>query len=311
MFYYYNYGYSISSDIKLPLNSSDCFMSKKKIEIKKLKNTRKRDNLIFYTVNITQTKKLLCSVNENDNNLSIDFEHYVLFEFSKSDDHILFLYYFYDDYPQEWKERLISRFGFSYLLSWLGMTVLHGSAISDREKTVCMVADSNSGKSSLAGLFISEGNYIVGDELVVLSKEQDRFMVYNSSDYLYLSEHSIKKTLLEDCSIENVGFSFKNDYMDLSENKKRVKLNSNVDNFPRVCKKIVCLIRQENTEVWIRTLNKANKFMCLLRYIYAPIVFPFMRKNLFDGIDFLLVQELYYKDCFEQFDLIKTKLEIY
>ena len=310
MFCYYNYGYTINSDIKLPLNTDISYVPEKMIKVREQLIIEKKRNLKSYTVKITQEKNLICFVDEHDDNLTIDFEHYVLFRFVRHENHILFSYYFYDDYPQEWKERLISRFGFSYLLSWLGMTVLHGSAISDGEKTVCMVADSNSGKSSLAGLFVSDGKYLVADELVVLDSVNNKLLVYNSSNYLCLSECSINKLRFKNCSIENINFSFNNNYMNLSENKKRVKLNNNIDTNPRVCDGVICVIRENNLDVWSYTLKKTDAFMLLLRYIYAPIVFPFMRKNLFKIINFLWVQELHFNDCFDQFDLIKSLLEI-
>ena len=309
MFCYYNYGYKIKSDINLPLNIKVSPAHEKIIQVQELININAKSRLVPYTVDITQDKKLQCFVEEYDSSLILDFEHYVLFEFIKYEDRILFSYYFYDEYPTEWKERLICRFGFSYLLSWLGMTVLHGSAVSDGENTICMVADSNSGKSSLAGLFVSDGKYLVADELVVLESRNNNLIVYNSSSYLFLSENSICKLRFENCSIEHVGFSFKNDYMDLSEDKKRVNLSNYIDINPRICNNITCIIRDEGIDPWIETLKITDAFVLLLRYIYAPIVFPFMRKNLLDIVKCISVQKLHYYDCFDQFGLIKSILK--
>lgn len=309
MFWYNNYGFTISSDIKLPLCVNNIDVSKKRLEVRKMPNISEKCFSQVYTVKISQKKELVCFVDEHTTSLTIDFEHYVLFKFIKHKDDILFLYHFYDDYPQEWKERLICRFGFAYLLSWLGMTVLHGSAVSDGNKTVCMLADSNNGKSSLAGLFISEGWYLVADELVVMSSNQNRVLVYNSSCYLYLSEHSINNTSLGQFPIEDIEFSFTNTYMDLFEKKKRVELTKMTDYYPRVCDRMICIVREDKDDVWMDTLSKTDTFMRLLKHEYTPIVFPFMRKNLLSIIGNISTQVLHFKDCFDQFKLIKSEIK--
>lgn len=309
MFWYSSYGFTINSDIELPLCTNNTLVSKKKIEIRKMLNISDKSFTQVYKVNITKTKQLICFADELETSLTIDFEHYVLFKFIKHEDDILFLYYFYDDYPQEWKERLVSRFGFAYLLSWLGMIVLHGSAVSDGNKTVCMVADSNGGKSSLAGLFVSDGQFLVADELVVLSKDRNQVVVYNSSCYLHLSEYSISNMPLGRLSVEDIEFTFTNAYMDLSEKKKRVRLIEKTDQYPRACDRVLSIVRGNNDNVWIETPSKTDAFMLLLKHEYTPIVFPFMRKNLLNIIGSIPVQILCFKDCFKQFDLIKSAIK--
>ena len=49
--------------------------------------------------------------------------------------------------------------------------------------------------------------------------------------------------------------------------------------------------------------------MKLLHYLYTPIIFPFMRKNLLTLIDFIKLERACFSDCFNQFEDIKKHIE--
>ena len=189
------------------------------------------------------------------------------------------------------------------------MTVLHGSAVSNSREAICFVADSGVGKSSMAGLFIAEGYRLVSDELIVLKLEDNNAIILPSSSYLYLSENSYQKVSLSQFPSIPSLVQFRNDYKEKLETKICVDLKSVCTSKPINCKKIIILNRNEQNKVSLSKYKKLEAYMKLIYYLYTPIVFPFMRKNLSAIMNFIETEQIFFSDCFSQFTDIKQHVE--
>lgn len=304
--FYRNFGFHINSDVELPFWAENNPVSKADIVIlKSMRRPELTDPIQRYTVDITASKQLVCYVADHKNSLIMDFENYVCFHYINDNDKYYFYYYFYDEYPIEWKERLISRFGIAYLLSWMGITVLHGSAVCDAEKAICFIADSNGGKSSVAGLFVANGWLMMADELVVLKPEKGEISLFPSSSYLHLSDESLNKIVFNHYLVSPIEFQFRNDFMDISESTNRVDLRTVTSLEECKCQKIILLERGHDGGVAVYDYKKADAYMTLLQYLYTPIIFPAMRKNLMALIEPMVLKRMCFSDCFIQFQDIE------
>lgn len=298
---YRNFGFNIKSDIELPFLIDEISSSKVDIQISKaLKKPEYTNSAKVYSINISSSKQLICKVIEQKKSLIMDFENYVCFQYIYENDQYLFHYYFYYDYPKEWKERLISRFGMAYLFSWMGMTVLHGSAVCNHKQAICFIADSNGGKSSVAGLFVANGWLLMADELIVLKPDNKEMILLPSSHYLHLSDDALKKMPFSHYPSSPLVFQFKNDFMNISESTNRVNLQA-VSSFEKCkCQKIIVLDRGHDG-VKFHQYKKADAYIKLLHYLYTPIVFPTMRKNLMALMKSIKLKQACFNDCFIQF----------
>lgn len=307
---YKNFGFSIKSDIELPFSIDDNINTTVGINITQMfKKPELSDSAQKYFVDISDSERLICKVIDQKNSLIMDFENSVCFQYVCQNSQYNFYYYCYDEYPKEVQEKLISRFGMAYLFSWLGMTVLHGSAVCNNEQAICFIADSNGGKSSVAGLFVANGWMMMADELLVLMPDKKGVTLLPSSPYLHLSDYALKKIPFSHHRHISIVAQFKKDFMEVSEITNRVDLRSFSSYKAKRCQKIVILDRGHDGEVEIHKYKKANAYMTLLHYLYTPIVFPFMRKNLLALMESITLERTCFNDCFIQFEDIKKYMK--
>lgn len=306
---YRNFGFSIDSDIELPyfIDLNDDVDAEIKISLvynkPDIPNCAER-----YAINTSKTEQLICNVVEENDSLIMDFEDYICFKYFKSDSKYCFQYYCYNDYHPAVKERLIGRFGMAYLLTWMGMTVLHGSAVSINDQAICFVADSEGGKSSMVSLCISDGWLMMSDELVVLKKEKDRMILLPSSPYLQIDDETLMKIKSTHFPYPSVSLQFESEFMEEIQIVNRVNLESVSLCEPSNCKKITVLERGYKGEIKIHKYKKIDAYIKLLHYLYTPIIFPIMRKNLMSLMEYIQLEKISFNDCFLQFENIKNKI---
>jgi len=307
---YNNFGFNINSDIELPFLIGDNINAKVDIQITQmLKKPELSGSAQKYSVDISDSERLICKVIDQKNSLIMDFEKSVCFQYVHQNNQYNFYYYCYDEYPKEVQEKLISRFGMAYLFSWLGMTVLHGSAVCNNEQAICFVADSHRGKSSLAGLFVANGWMMMADELLVLKPDKKEVTLLPSSPYLHLSDDALKKIPFSHHQHISIVAQFKKDFMEVAEITNRVDLRSVSSYKANRCQKIIILDRGHDGEVETHKYKKADAYMTLLHYLYTPIVFPAMRKNLLALMEFVELKRTCFNDCFIQFEDIRKHME--
>lgn len=308
---YKNFGFSINSDIELPfLIDDNNINTKADIQIKQmLKKPELSDYTQKYSVDISNSERLICKVMNQKDSLIMDFENSVCFQYVHQNNQYNFYYYCYDEYPKEVQEKLISRFGMAYLFSWLGMTVLHGSAVCNNEQAICFVADSNGGKSSVAGLFVANGWMMMADELLVLKSDKKGVTLLPSSPYLHLSDDALKKIPFSHHQHISIVAQFKKDFMEVAEITNRVDLRSVSSYKANRCQKIIILDRGHDGEVKTHKYKKVDAYMTLLHYLYTPIVFPAMRKNLLALMESIELERTCFNDCFIQFEDIRKHMK--
>lgn len=308
---YKNFGFSINSDIELPfLIDDNNINTKADIQIKQmLKKPELSDYTQKYSVDISNSERLICKVMNQKDSLIMDFENSVCFQYVHQNNQYNFYYYCYDEYPKEVQEKLISRFGMAYLFSWLGMTVLHGSAVCNNEQAICFVADSNGGKSSVAGLFVANGCMMLADELLVLKADKKGVTLLPSSPYLHLSDDALKKIPFSHHRHISIVAQFKKDFMEVAEITNRVDLRSVSSYKANRCQKIIILDRGHDGEVKTHKYKKVDAYMTLLHYLYTPIVFPAMRKNLLALMESIELERICFNDCFIQFEDIRKHMK--
>ncbi|WP_044642200.1 phosphoenolpyruvate carboxykinase (ATP) [Risungbinella massiliensis] len=76
----------------------------------------------------------------------------------------------------------------SFLLYLKGHSQLHGSAVRYRNKTICFIGDSGTGKSTIASLCALAGGKIITDDIIALAPET--YMVRSGIPSMRLSESS-------------------------------------------------------------------------------------------------------------------------
>lgn len=307
---YKNFGFRINSDIELPFLVEDNINVKTDINISQmLKKPELSGYVQKYSADISDSERLICKMIDQKNSLIIDFENSVCFQYVYQNNQYNFYYYCYDEYPKEVQEKLISRFGMAYLFSWLGMTVLHGSAVCNNEQAICFIADSNGGKSSVAGLFVADGWMMMADELLVLKPDTKEATLLPSSPYLHLSDDALKKIPFSHDRHISIVAQFKKAFMDVTEITNRVDLRSISSYQVKRCHKIIILDRDQDGEVEIHKYKKTDAYMTLLHYLYTPIVFPIMRKNLLALMESIVLERISFNDCFVQFEDIKKHMK--
>lgn len=307
---YKNFGFNIDSDIELPFLMNDNENEKVDIQISQMLNKPELTEPVQeYSVNVTNSERLICKVIEHSESLIIDFVNHVCFQYINQNGTYYFYYYCYEEYSKDAMARLIGRFGMTYLLTWMGMTVLHGSAVSNRKQAICFVADSSGGKSSMAGLFVAEGCLLMADELLVLKSDEKKATLLPSSPYLQLSNDSLRKVPLSRYPCQPIVVQFNDTGIENAEITNRVDLRSASSFELYNCTKIIILDRGHNGEIKFQKYKKVDAYMNLLHYLYTPIIFPFMRKNLLTLIDFIELERVCFNDCFNQFEDIKKHIE--
>ena len=307
---YKNFGFSIDSDIELPFLTNDNVNEKSDIQISKMINKPELTEPIqIYSVNVSDSTQLVCKVMEHSKLLILDFDNHICFRYKKENDRYVFNYYCYEKYQKDAMERLIGRFGMTYLLTWMGMTVLHGSAVINREQAICFLANSGGGKSSMAGLFVANGSLLMADELIVLKPYEKKAMLLPSSPYLQLSDESLQKIPLSNYPQQRIVVKFDNNGIENVETTNRVDLQSACVLEPYRCSKFIILDRGHNGEIKFQKHKKIDAYLSLLRFLYTPIIFPFMRKNLLTLMDFIELEQVCFSDCFNQFEDMKSHIE--
>lgn len=67
--------------------------------------------------------------------------------------------------------------GLGLLLHRRGVTCLHGSVVSVRERTIALLGDSGAGKSTTAAALVAEGGALISDDIAALCPDRDGFTV--------------------------------------------------------------------------------------------------------------------------------------
>lgn len=307
---YKNFGLNIESDIELPFLMDNNVNEKVDIHISQMSNKPElTESVQEYSVNVTSSEQLTCKVIEHSESLIMDFVNHVSFQYINHNSTYHFYYYCYEEYSKDAMGRLIGRFGMAYLLTWMGMTVLHGSAVYNGKQTICFVADSGGGKSSMAGLFVAEGCLLMADELLVLKPDEKMATLLPSSSCLQLSNDSLQKIPLSCYPCHPILVQFNNTGIENAEITNRVdlRLASSFESFN--CAKIIILDRGHDGEIKFCKYKKVDAYINLLHYLYTPIIFPFMRKNLLTLMGFIELERAWFNDCFNQFEDIKKHIE--
>lgn len=307
---YKNFGFNIYSDIELPFSPNDNVNEKIDIHILKIMNKPKLTAPIQeYSVTVNSSDQLICKLMEHSKTLTMDYINHVCFQYLNQDGTYYFYYYCYEEYSRDAMGRLIGRFGMAYLLTWMGMTVLHGSAVTNNKQAICFVADSGVGKSSMAGLFVANGWRLMADELLVLKSEGKRTILLPSSPYLQLSDESLHKTALSNYPYQSIVIQLNSLDSEDVEITNRVDLHSASSFESYDCSKIYILNRGYNDDVTFLKYEKIDTFINLIHYLYTPIIFPCMRKNLLALINNIVLERAVFSDCFTQFEDIKKHID--